>query len=235
MVTPVTLDRASVRRQGRTIVDGVSARLGAARTTVILGPNGAGKSTLLRLLAGMVRASDGEVTWASPWPELRQCSAFVFQTPALLRRSVLDNIAYPLHLRGVARTEARTQAATQAERAGLDVTLSMPADRLSGGERQRMAVARALVTRPKVLFLDEPTASLDGRSTREIEALLLAARDEGTQLFLVTHDLGQARRFADEIVFLHEGRLLEQADAATFFAGPADARAAGFLKGDIVE
>jgi tungstate transport system ATP-binding protein len=173
--------------------------------------------------------------WACATAQARHHQAFVFQRPVMLRRSVIDNIAYPLIVRGTAKAAARTQAADWAERIGLAGMLDRAATVLSGGEQQKLALARALIIAPKVLFLDEPCAALDGRATREIEALLTAAKAEGTRLVMATHDMGQARRLGDEVWFMLGGKLHEAGRADVFFAGPQTPAAQAFLKGDIVE
>ena len=138
-------------------------------------------------------------------------------------------------MRGTPRRAAQSRARDWAERVGLAEMFDRPAPVLSGGEQQKLAIARALITDPKLVFLDEPCASLDGRATREIEDILIAARDAGTRLVLSTHDMGQARRLADRTLFLLSGRVVEDAAADDFFAGPATPQAQAFLKGDIVE
>ena len=158
----------------------------------------------------------------------------VFQRPVLLRRSALANVAYPLALRGMARAEARARAAEALARAGLDGLANRPARVLSGGEQQRLALARAWVTEPEILFLDEPTASLDPAATRAVEELVLQIHAAGTKIVMTTHDLGQARRMAEEVLFLHQGRLIERSPAAAFFAAPRTPEAAAFIKGELV-
>jgi tungstate transport system ATP-binding protein len=148
---------------------------------------------------------------------------------------VLDNIMYPLRVHGMEKTQARAQAEEWAQRVGLDKMLGRMAPNLSGGEQQKLALARAMITQPQVLFLDEPTAALDGRATREVEAILRAARASGTQLILSTHDMGQARRLADEVLFLLHGQVTEHSPARAFFDAPKTAQARAFLRGDIVE
>lgn len=224
----VTLSNVVVRRRGRRLIGPVGLTIGADKTTVILGPNGSGKTTLLRAMHGLQRIRGGEVNWARDVDQ-----AFVFQTPILLRRSVLANIAYPLQLRG--QRPARNDLLARLKSVGLADFADRPAEHLSGGERQKLALARALVTAPQVVFLDEPTASLDGRSKREIEAVLTMARSEGTKLILATHDLGQARRLGDEVVFLLNGTVHETGDAKPFFSDPKTSEARAFLAGDIVE
>lgn len=170
--------------------------------TVVMGPNGAGKTTLLQLLHGTARLSAGEIEWACSTEKARHHQAFVFQRPVMLRRTVLENLIYPLRLRGVSKAEARKDAEEWANRVGLEPLLGRAAPVLSGGEQQKLALARALICKPKLLFLDEPCAALDGRATREIEAILQSAKSTGTRLILSTHDLGQARRLADDVLFL---------------------------------
>ena len=222
-------------RKGKRLVGPVDLEIDGSGVIVVVGPNGSGKTSLLRLMHGLERADGGTVTWSMPDAEARQRQAFVFQTPIMMRRRVVDCIAYPLVVHGTPRTVARTNAAEWAERIGLGDVLDCQASVLSGGERQKLALARALIRSPEVLFLDEPCANLDGRATREIEAILGDTRRSGTQIVMATHDMGQARRFADTVVFLLKGRLHEMGNAGSFFAEPSTAEAAAFLKGDILE
>ena len=232
---PLTVRGAKASRRGAVLVGPVDLDIGAEGTTVVVGPNGSGKTSLLALLHGTNRLTGGEITWSTPMEHARAAQAFVFQRPVMLRRSVIDNIAYPLHVRGTPRKEARMQAEDWAERVGLQSMLERPARSLSGGEQQKLALARAMIGGPKLLFLDEPCAALDGRATREIEAILTEVRAAGTKLILSTHDLGQARRLADDVIFLLRGKVHEQGAAETFFEGPKTSEAQSFLRGDIVE
>lgn len=232
---PVTLTQARATRRGKTLVGPLDLTLDGQGITVVIGPNGAGKTTFLGLLHGTARLGGGQVDWACGTEEARHHQCFVFQQPVMLRRTVLQNLVYPLRIRGIARTEAETRARDWAGRVGLSDMLDRPAPVLSGGERQKLALARAMITKPQLLFLDEPCASLDGRAMREIEEILQAARARGMKLILSTHDMGQARRLADEVLFLLHGRVHEHAPAETFFTHPATAQARAFLNGDIVE
>ena len=202
---------------------------------MLIGPNGSGKTTLLRAMYGLERLSKGTSKWAIPQQDVRDRQAFVFQTPIMMRRSVVDCIAYPLRLAGQSRAQARQAATTAAKEAGLGEVLDVPAPFISGGEKQKLAVARALICNPDILFLDEPCASLDGQATRQIEATLISAAGRGLRIIMSTHDLGQARRLANEIVFLVQGRVLEHQSATRFFETPDTAEAKAFQSGDIVE
>ena len=232
---PLVVEGAMTRRGGKVLVGPVDLRLEAGGTTVVIGPNGAGKTSLLRLLHGIARISAGRVTWACDNVEARRRQGFVFQTPVMLRRSVRDNLAYPLRLTGVGRSDARAKAEVWADKVGLGDALMRPATALSGGERQKLALGRALIRAPDVLFLDEPCASLDGRAMRDVEAILLSAAAAGTRLVMSTHDMGQARRLASEVVFLLGGKIHDSGPAATFFDNPNTAQTRAFLRGDIVE
>lgn len=232
---PLTARGAMVRRRGKVLVGPVDLTLQGQGTSVVIGPNGAGKTSLLKMLHGIVRLSDGKLDWACPMAEAQARQGFVFQTPVMMRRSVLENIAYPLRLIGVPGTEARAQATDWAVRIGLGDALNRSALRLSGGERQKLALARALIRKPDVLFLDEPCASLDGRATREIEEILTQVAGGGTRLIMSTHDMGQARRLGDEVVFVLNGCVHEFSPAQGFFERPETTQAQAFLRGDIVE
>lgn len=232
---PLTVRAAQTSRRGKRLIGPIDLDLGGEGVTVVMGPNGSGKTTLLRLLHGTARLTGGTIEWACGNQEARHHQAFVFQQPVMLRRSVIDNIAYPLRIKGVAKVDAYDQAADWAARIGLSDMLERSAKFLSGGEQQKLALARAMITNPKVLFLDEPSASLDGRAMREIEDILLSAKKSGMRLILSTHDIGQARRLADEVIFLLHGCVHEQGPASVFFDTPETPQARAFLRGDIVE
>ncbi|MCK0142974.1 ATP-binding cassette domain-containing protein [Aliiroseovarius sp. F20344] len=232
---PVKLEGALVRRAGKVLIGPVDLELHAKGVAIVIGPNGAGKTSLLRMMHGIARLGEGRIDWACPPSEARAHQAFVFQQPIMMRRSVLGNLAYPLRLSGLSRPEANARAAEAAVDVGLGEMLDRPAPYLSGGERQKLALARALVTQPELLFLDEPCASLDGRATREIEEILTRAAARGTRLIMSTHDMGQARRLATEVLFLLNGNIHEHSPAEAFFGGASTAQAQAFLKGDIVE
>lgn len=232
---PLIAKGATTARRGKILVGPVDLTLEGDGTCVVIGPNGAGKTTLLRLLHGAARLTQGSIQWACPMDVARQDQAFVFQRPVMLRRSVEDNLIYPLRVRGMAKSQARDIAHEWARRVGLHDMLRRPAPVLSGGEQQKLALARALIVQPKLVFLDEPCASLDGRAMREIEEILQQARAEGTRLIMSTHDMGQARRLADSVVFMVKGQVHEHAPTDAFFTRPETAQASAFLKGDIVE
>lgn len=229
------LDRALVRRRGRAILGPVTHGLDAEGITIVLGPNGAGKTTFLKVLHGVERLSEGRISWNVPSAEAHRAQAYVFQSPVMLRRTVRQNLAYPLKLVGAPRAEIDAKTETWASRIGLEDALERPATRLSGGEKQKLAIGRALIRNPSILFLDEPCANLDGRATREIEGLLRVVRGEGTAIIMTTHDIGQARRLAERVLFLFHGQLHESAAAERFFPSPETAEARAFLNGDILE
>lgn len=224
-----------VKRRGKTVLGPVNLDLGAARFTIVIGPNGAGKTTLLKVLHGVERVSSGTVQWSVPDEQARQAQAYVFQSPIMLRRSVRQNLAYPLQLLGTGKDETEGRVTTWARNIGLEDMLDTPAPRLSGGEKQKLALGRALIRQPKVLFLDEPCANLDGRSTREIEALLTVATKAGTRIVMTTHNIGQAMRLSETVIFLLNGAVHESGPASEFFYAPRTPEAQAFLKGDIVE
>jgi tungstate transport system ATP-binding protein len=231
---PLELDQVVFAVSGRRIVDGISLRLDAGPRTIIVGPNGAGKSVLLRLCHGLLRPTSGTIRWTSPEPPggpRRQ--AMVFQRPVLLRRTALANITYALAITGVPRAQRMPRALDAMHRVGLEHLAKHPARVLSGGEQQRLALARAWALSPEVLFLDEPTASLDPGATHEIEKGIAAMHASGTKIVMVTHNLGQARRLGDEILFMHQGRLAQRASADRFFKEPTSREAAQFLEGEL--
>ncbi|MFC6637342.1 ATP-binding cassette domain-containing protein [Sulfitobacter sp. JBTF-M27] len=235
MAMTATLQGALVKRKGKTILGPVTCDLLPEGITIVLGPNGAGKTTLLKVLHGVERLTEGTVRWNVSDEEAHTSQAYVFQSPIMLRRSVRQNLAYPLQLIRASKADIVRQTSHWAQRIGLADALDRPATRLSGGEKQKLALGRALIRKPKVLFLDEPCANLDGRATREIENVLQEAYRTGTRIIMTTHDLGQAKRLASDVIFLLKGQVHEQLPGSLFFDNPQTSEARAFLQGDIVE
>ena len=234
-ILPLQAENLRYSVDGKSLVEGVSLTIGPGTFTVVLGPNGAGKSLLLRLLHGMLTPTSGTISWSDGTNgDLRRRQSMVFQRPVLLRRSVEANIAYALGALGVPRLQRAAMIDLALSRADLEAARRIPARLLSVGEQQRLAVARALACNPDIVFLDEPTASLDPKSVQRIETLLADASARGMAIVLVTHDVAQARRLGRQIVFLHSGRLVEQTAASTFFETPQSDVARAYLAGDIV-
>jgi tungstate transport system ATP-binding protein len=232
-ILPLRVEEVSFAAGGRTIIDRVSFELGAGPATIVLGANGAGKSVLLRLMHGLLAPSGGRVEWlGANAARARWLQAMVFQRPVMLRRSALANITYALALAEVPSADREKLAREALRDVGLADKAERPARVLSGGEQQRLALARAWALHPEVLFLDEPTASLDPAATREIETVIKAFDASGTKVVMVTHNLGQARRLGDEVLFVHQGRVAELTPIDAFFSQPASAEAAAFIKGE---
>jgi tungstate transport system ATP-binding protein len=233
---PLHLRNLSYEVAGRRLIDGVDLVLGNSGISVIMGPNGAGKSLLLRLMHGLIAPTEGAILWAGTPinAAIRRRQAMVFQKPVLLRRTAAANITHALGLRAIGRRERASRALQALRLAGLERQAFTPARVLSGGEQQRLCLARALSLDPDILFLDEPTASLDPASTLVIERLLIEAKHRGIKVIVVTHDVGQARRLAQDVVFLHHGRLVEHQPAPNFFQRPESEPARAFMAGGLV-
>lgn len=231
---PIQVSALTVKRRGKVLLSSLDADLKDTPVTLVIGPNGAGKSTFLKSLHGLERISSGQVSYACTTKKAQQKQSFVFQSPIMMRRSVLENLTYPLLLRGVSKKVASSSALSWAERVGLNTLTSQSATRLSGGEKQKLALARALICEPELVFLDEPCANLDGQSTGEIETLIQESAAQGVRFFLATHNMGQAKRLGTSVLFLNKGELVEQKTASEFFENPQSPEARAFLKGDIV-
>ncbi len=217
---------------------------------IVLGANGAGKSVLLRLLHGLLPPSGGQIEWAHSNAQFKQ--AMVFQRPIMLRRTARENIEFSLRLtqrghrsrdsleprsrdsRGHRISDVASAAEAALDRVGLAHLADRPARLCSGGEQQRIALARAWALSPEVLFLDEPTASLDPTATKAIEEIIHAINKIGTTIIMTTHDIGQAKRIASRVLFLHRGQLIEDAAATPFFETPQSPEAAAFIKGELL-
>jgi len=228
---PIVLDHVAAAPGGVPVLAGIDLELAAGGRTVLLGPNGAGKSTLLRVLHGLIPPSAGAIRWGSATGRPGG-QAMVFQRPVMLRRSAAENIRYALDLAGIRGTEADARIAEALDEVGLRALADRPARVLSGGEQQKLAFARVWALGPEVLFLDEPTASLDPAAARAVEKIIVDIHRRGTTIVMTTHNLVQAKRLADDILFLHAGRVTERTPAQEFFAGPRSAEAAAFLEGE---
>ncbi len=232
---PLRLSRVRYAVGGTTLIPDLTFTLGGHGITTILGPNGAGKSLTLRLCHGLIQPTAGAVEWLGPGAAItRHRHAMVFQRPVMLRRSARGNLIHALALAGQGYRARRVAAGIALNRFGLTALADRPARVLSGGEQQRLALARAWSLRPEVLFLDEPTANLDPTATRAVESMIAEFVRDGIRIVMTTHDLGQARRLADEVVFLNRGTLIEQASAASFFDQPRTVEDVAFLRGDLL-
>lgn len=228
---PLILSNLSVRRRGKSVLGPIDLVVDQGGPLMVIGPNGSGKTTLLRAMHGIERISEGTATWADPD---QANHGYVFQSPVVLRRSVAENLSYPLQLINTPKSQIKTAVDHWIERIGLTKVQDRSATRLSGGERQKLAIARALIRDPDVLFLDEPCSNLDGQSTREIETLLLETASTGTRVIMATHDMGQARRLASDVIFVMGGRVVETGSAPEIFSAPNTPELKAFLQGDIL-
>lgn len=218
---------------GRVLLQGIDLGVASGERLMVLGPNGAGKSLLLRLLHGLIAPGAGQVLWRGQPLDTatRRAQAMVFQQPVLLRRSVRGNLRFALGVRGLGRRAAAERTEALLAEAGLAALAGQPARRLSGGEQQRLALARALATDPEVLFLDEPTASLDPGATHRVEEMIRACNARGVTIVMITHDAGQARRIGTRAVFLDRGRLAEEGPVARLLDAPRSAPARAWAEG----
>jgi tungstate transport system ATP-binding protein len=231
---PLMLEDVSLLAREVTILDHVSLTFAAGAPTMLVGPNGSGKSSLMRIAMGLNAPSSGRVTYGgrSDVPPVRR--AIVFQRPVMLRRSAAGNLTYALAAAGMPRAERDAAALELLDRVGLGALSERPARRMSGGEQQRLAIARALAKEPEILFLDEPTASLDPAATKATEDIISGIAARGIKIVMATHDLGEARRIGGEIVLMNRGRVVEVADANTFFAAPKTDAARRFVAGELL-
>ena len=229
---PIELSGVAFRPQGRNVLDGLDLRLDGEGISIVLGPNGVGKTVLLRMIAGLLPVREGRLAWGeASRPDA--AIAMVFQQPMILRSSVLDNAALGMKPLRLARGERLRRARDMLERVGLADRAADSARLLSGGERQRLALARAWAVRPRLLLLDEPTANLDPSAVDAVERIIRGIRTDGCKVLLTTHNLGQATRLADDVVFLADGHVQEHAPAQRFFARPRSTAARRFIQAEL--
>lgn len=229
---PIRMEKLQFCPNGRQVLADVDLLLGSEGITAILGPNGAGKSVLLKTLAGLEPPTGGRIDWnGGITPSGR--IAMVFQHPILLRSSVLDNVILGLKPLSLSRREVRDRGLEMLERVGMGDRAGESARHLSGGERQRLALARCWAIRPRLLLLDEPTAALDPTATEAVERLIREIRTDGTKVLMTTHNLGQAMRLADDVIFISDGRVREHTSSSDFFSRPRTEDAKRFIQGEL--
>lgn len=232
-ISPIEIVNLSTKINNNLILDNISFEILDKSITAILGPNGAGKSVLLQTINGLVPILKGKITFNSEETSevIRKKQAMVFQTPTLLRRSVLDNMEF---INKINKETNISDAKILLKKVGLDDFYNHPARLLSGGEKQRLSLARALLLKPKLLLLDEPTTNLDPYSLKLIEDLILEESIKGTSIILTTHDMAQAKGLASNIIFINKGKVLEQTEAKVFFRKPVTNEARKYLAGEIL-
>ena len=231
---PLRVTDVKINIKSKRLIGPINLEIEQNGISILLGANGSGKTTLLEALHGLRKLSAGKVEWNISNSQAAAEQAFVFQSPIMLRRTVAENLAFPLKVRRLSKLTTTTKVIMWAKKIGLEDKIKQQAMLLSGGEMQAIAVARALITKPKMLFLDEPTASLDGATKKAIEDILISASSNGTKILMSTHDLGQLKRLARDIIFLHNGIVEAHCSKEEFLTKPASKAAKQFLAGDIV-
>ena len=231
-VLPISLRGLCFRPGGRTVLDGLSATITSRGITAMIGPNGAGKSVTLRVLDGLLERDSGSIRFAgSDATTIRR--AFVFQKPALVRGSVAYNVALGLTPRRLSVRDLRNRVSQALDRVGLAERAHDAARKLSGGEQQRLALARAWATDPQLLLLDEPTANLDPGATDAVESLIAAIARSGAKVILVSHNLGQVARLAEDVLVLDRGRAVEHGPVQAILDSPRTPEARAYLRGEL--
>ena len=231
---PLRVTDVKINIKSKRLIGPINLEIEQNGISILLGANGSGKTTLLEALHGLRKLSAGKVEWNISNSQAAAEQAFVFQSPIMLRRTVAENLAFPLKVRRLSKLTTTTEVMMWAKKIGLEDKIKQQAMLLSGGEMQAVAVARALITKPKMLFLDEPTASLDGATKKAIEDILISASSNGTKILMSTHDLGQLKRLARDIIFLHNGIVEAHCSKEEFLTKPPSKAAKQFLAGDIV-
>ena len=232
-LTPIVVSNLSILLGEIKILDKINCKIHNESIIAILGPNGAGKSMFLKSINGLIGVESRKIYFNSREinDHIRKDMALVFQKPTLLRRTVLENMQFVLEKKNKI---SNLQITNLLQRVGLDIYKYKPARLLSGGEQQRLSLARALLINPSILLLDEPTVNLDPYSLNLIEEIILDENKKGKTIILTTHDMGQAKRLAKEILFFNKGKLLEQTKAINFFKKPKTKEAQSYINGKIL-
>lgn len=231
---PLQFEQLRYEAGYRCVLDIDTLNVSSGAPTAIVGPNGAGKTTLLRIGMGLLTPTSGRVIWGGRQHVAPHRRAFLFQRPVMLMRSAASNIGYALASAKVPRGDHKQKISELLALVGLSGFEDRPARRLSGGEQQRLALARALAREPEILFLDEPTASLDPGAAKSVEDVLRSVASRGVKIVISTHDLGTARRLAGDVLLLHRGKVVEHSLSEVFFNQPKTEEARRFQAGDLL-
>ena len=232
-LTPIVVSNLSLLLGKTKILDKIKCKIHNESIVAVLGPNGAGKSIFLKTINGLNGVESRKINYNSKAinDHIRKEIAMVFQKPTLLRRSVFENMQFVLDKKNKL---SNLEIMKLLQRVSLDTFKDKPARLLSGGEQQRLSLARALLINPSLLLLDEPTANLDPYSLNLIEEIILDENKKGKTIILTTHDMGQAKRLAKEILFFNKGKLIEQTKAVNFFKKPKTKEAQSYINGKIL-
>ena len=227
---PIYIKDLSLILDERKILSSLNLSINSDDVTVIMGPNGAGKSIFLKILNGILTPTSGCITWNNKkqFSDTLNTQAFVFQKPILLRRSVIANLDYMGIVLGYKKKISKDRLL---EIVQLQKQKNQPARMLSLGEQQRLSLIRSLMLRPNLLLLDEPTANLDPASTKIIEDIVLNLKMMGIKIIFVTHNILQAKRIADDIIFLNKGKMVEHLNKQEFFSNSKSIEVQNYLKG----
>ena len=230
----LNMNRVGYRIGNHTLIDDISLNSSINHCTALLGANGAGKSTFLRLCHGLLTPTSGEIYWGTQAPQaLGRRITMVFQKPCLLKRSVYANLSYALYLHRVRSSEREKRIKAAFQLVHLTHQIHRSAQLLSGGEQKKLAIARAWVLQPDIILFDEPTAGLDIDSTHAVEKIISDLSQQGIKIIIASHNLAQVRRLCDEIIFLDQGRVIQQCGTQEFFDNPREKTICEFIKSQV--
>ena len=226
---PLEIKNLNYSIGSKEILYNLNIKIISDRITVIMGPNGAGKSIFLKILNGIIRPTSGKILWNEKVDEslVLNDQALVFQKPVLLRRSVKANLDFFDKLTNLNNYD-KNQLLKIVD---LLDQKNQPARLLSLGEQQRLSLIRALLLRPRLIMLDEPTANLDPASTKIIEDIIISLKEFGIKIIFVTHNILQAKRLADEVIFFDKGKLIEHSNSKEFFLNSKSMKVNNYLNG----
>ena len=232
-ILPLRLKKINFNINKKNILKNINIDFNNNLISVIMGPNGSGKTVLLKIINGLLKPSSGNIIWKDNNLKFdcRLYQSFVFQKPIIFRTSVKENLKFIFKIKN---SDYRLPLKTYLEIVGLENFINSPARKLSVGEQQRLSVIRAIANEPSFILFDEPTANLDPQSTLVIEQIILAAKEFGVKILFVTHDIFQAKRLADEIIFMDKGEITEISKAAYFFNKPSSVQAQKYISGEIL-
>ncbi len=232
------IEKLTKEYNGKMVLNIENMTIEQGTVTAIIGANGAGKTTLLNIIGKLNSQTTGNVTYVDQelikiYPKSEM--TLVFQNPYLIRTTVEKNIAYPLKLRGWSNLDIEERIHQLTDELGLEKLRKRKVWKLSGGEIQKVALARALSFRPKLLLLDEPTANIDPATTGEIERMLAKInKEEGTSILFVTHNLPQAKRVCNKLIFLNKGELIEEGNCREILKNPVNSLTRQFIEGELL-